>query len=244
MLTGALALTPLLQGIVWGIYTAVDVDVLSAGRRLSRRGFVFVLADVLVLFAIYFALFAFAADNDVVTAARQAAVLSVLCVAVVLLLLGLLISYRAAERRPVSRMLYRGQPVSEEHFARRFGIRDVVVDAATLAVVVMILLLTYLTVFGDRFYAFFPGQMGGGRPRTVQLLIADEAIPAARQLGLDVAAGDPVSEPVALLWIGEESYVIRLPEPNERSVVQVGRGLIDGIVTGALLDPAEAEPAP
>jgi hypothetical protein len=240
VLTGALALTPLLQGIIWGIYAAVDVDVFSTGRRLSRRGYAFVLADVLVLFAFYFALFAFAADNDYVTAARQAALLSVLCLVVVLALLGLLVSYRVSERRPVSRMLYRGQSVSEEHFARRFGVRDVVVDAVAVAVVVVILLLTYLTIFGDRFYAFFPEQMGGGRPRTAQLLIAEGAIPAAQQLGFDVADGDPLSEPVALLWIGEESYVIRLPNPNDRTVVQVARGLVDGIVTGALLEPDEA----
>jgi hypothetical protein len=244
VLTGALALLPLLQGILWAVYTATDVEIFSTGRRLSRRGYLLVLVDVVFLFALYFALFAFAADNDLLTAARLAATLSVLCVVVVLGLLGLLVLYRSAERRPISRALYRGQPGADEHIARRFGVRDVTIDAATMAVLVVVLLLTYLTLFGDRFYAFFPEQIGGGRPRMAQLLVAQSAIPAARQLGLDVDEGDPLSEPVALLWLGEESYVIRLPGANDRPVVQVGRGLIDGIVTGALLEPDEAGVAP
>lgn len=244
ILTGVLALTPLLQGVLWGIFAAVDVEVFTQGRRLTRRGYLFVLADFLFLFVVYFALFAFAADNEYVTAARQAALLSVLCIVTVLLLLGGLVYYRASEHRPISKVLYRGQPMTDPPIARRFGVQDTIVESVAVAVTVVILLLIYLTIFGDRFYAYFPEQMGGGRPRTAQMVIAASAIPAAQQLGFAVGDDDTVSEPVELLWVGEENYVVRLPPPNGRAVVQIARGLVDGVITGPMLEPEAAGVAP
>jgi hypothetical protein len=64
----------------------------------------------------------------------------------------------------------------------------------------------------------------------VQLLISAEAIPAARELGLDVSPGAPVTPPVELLWHGSEIYVIQLPGPGEHAIVQLDSDLVDGIV--------------
>lgn len=238
VLTGVLTLTPLILALVWGIYAAVDAEVFAREGGLTRRGYLFVLGDVAIPFVLYFALFAYLAENEVVAAARDAALLSLLCAVVVLALLGALVVYRVSDRRPVSRFVYRHQPVSYERFSRRFGVPDALVETMILAVAATLLLLTYVGLFGHYFYPAIPAQIGGGRPRPTQLLIAGDAIPAARELRIAVSEDAPLAPPVELLWEGEESYVICLPSPHERAVVQLSRGLVDGLVTGEVLRPA------
>ncbi|MDF2759294.1 MAG: hypothetical protein K0S99_1926 [Thermomicrobiales bacterium] len=68
-------------------------------------------------------------------------------------------------------------------------------------------------------------------------------MPAVREPGLDVTENAPLSPQVQLLWAGEESYVIRLPRPNNGVVVQIARGLVAGVVTGqVLVRPEGSEP--
>ena len=76
------------------------------------------------------------------------------------------------------------------------------------------------------------------------ILVSSYAVPAVRELGLDVTKDAPLSPPVELLWEGEESYVIRLPRPNHGGVVQIARGLVDGVVTGEVLVPAAGNDSP
>ena len=77
-----------------------------------------------------------------------------------------------------------------------------------------------------------------------QIVVTGEAVPAVRELGLDVTEDAPLSPPVELLWEGEESYVIRLPRPHHGAVVQIARGLVGGVVTGEVLDLPEADGPP
>ena len=77
-----------------------------------------------------------------------------------------------------------------------------------------------------------------------QILVTGEAVPAVRELGLDVTADAPLSPPVQLLWEGEESYVIRLPRPNQGAVVQIARGLVGGVVTGQVLAKPAGDDSP
>ena len=57
---------------------------------------------------------------------------------------------------------------------------------------------------------------------------------------LDVTGVAQLSPPVQLLWEREESYVIPLPPPLFGAVVQIARGLVDGVVTGAVLTRSDA----
>ena len=76
-----------------------------------------------------------------------------------------------------------------------------------------------------------------------QILVTGPAVPSVRELGLDVTEDAPLSPPVQLLWEGEESYVTRLPRPNNGAVVQIARGLVGGLVTGqVLVHPEGAQP--
>lgn len=54
----------------------------------------------------------------------------------------------------------------------------------------------------------------------------------------------PISPPLELLWEEEESYVIRLPRPHHGTVVQIARGLVDGVVTGEVLVLSEGKDSP
>ena len=162
--------------------------------------------------------------------------LSAVCAIIVLVLLLSLALYRKSERRPLSHLAYRGQPVTYDRFTERFGVPNAVVETTIFAVAGVVLFLSYIGLFGQYFYPTLPEQLGGGRPRVAQILVSGDAVPAVRELGLDVTEAAPLSPPVELLWEGEESYVIRLPRPHHAAVVQIARGLVGGVVTGEVLD--------
>jgi hypothetical protein len=242
VLTGVLTVTPLLLALIWGIYAAVDIDIFTRAGRISRRGLLFLLGDVAVPFVLYFALFAVVSENELAASAREAALLSVLCAVVVLILLGTLVAYRAADQRPLNRLFYRGHPVASERLARRFGVPDTVLETTIVAGAAALVLLGYIALFGQFVYPTIPEQIGGGRPRPAQLLFASGGIPAARELGIAVSADAPLSPPLELLWEGEDSLAIGLPGADGRAVVQIANSLVDGIVTGAVLSPTPAPP--
>lgn len=235
VLTGVLTTIPLALALMGGIYAAVDTAAFGGiGRNMSRAS-LWALADISVPFLLYFLLFWFVADNDPVTSARDAALLSALCAVIVAAFLAALALFQRSGHRPVSHLMYRRRSVSYERFTGWFGIPDFVVERLVFAVAGTLLLFAYIGVFGDHFYPMIPEQIGGGRPRVVQLLVAADAVPAVRELGLYVTAEAPVSPPVALLWEGEQSIIVRLQPPHERTVVQLARGLVDGVVTGAVV---------
>lgn len=99
----------------------------------------------------------------------------------------------------------------------------------------VVLFLVYVGLFGQYFFPTMPEQIGGGRLRVAQILVSGNAVPAVRELGLNVTEDAPLSPPVQLLWEGEESYVLRLPRPHHQAMVQIARGLVDGVVTGEIL---------
>lgn len=244
VLTGVLTVIPLVLALMGGIYAAVDTAAFGGiGRNMSRAS-LWALADISVPFLLYFLLFWFVADNDPATSARDAALLSALCAVIVAAFLAALALFQRSGHRPVSHLMYRRRSVSYERFTGWFGIPDFVVERLVFAVAGPLLLFAYIGVFGDHFYPMIPEQIGGGRPRVVQLLVAADAVPAVRELGLEVTTEEPVSPPVALLWEGEQSMIVRLPPPRERTVVQLSRGLIDGIVTGAVVALPEPEAPP
>ena len=235
ILTGVLTLVPLVLALIGGIYAALDVTVYRGGAGLSTRAYLWILADIVLPFALYFVLFSVVAENDIVTSARDAALLSGVCAIIVLAVLASLALYRMSERRPLSHLFSRGRPISYDRFTERFGVPNAVVESMIFGVGGVVLFLAYVGLFGQYFYPAMPEQLGGGRPRVAQILVSGNAVPAVRELGLDVTEDAPLSPPVQLLWEGEESYVIRLPRPHHQAVVQIARGLVDGVVTGEVL---------
>jgi hypothetical protein len=244
ILTGVLTLAPLVLALIGGIYAALDVTVYGSHAGLTTRAYLWILADIALPFALYFTLFSVVAENDVVTSARDAALLSAVCAVIVLALLASLAVYRKSERRPLSHLAYRGQSVTYDRFTERFGVPSTVIETMIFAVAGVVLFLAYVGLFGQYFYPLLPEQLGGGRPRVAQILVSGDAVPAVRELGLNVTADAPLSPPVELLWEGEESYVIRLPRPHHRAVVQIARGLVDGVVTGEVLLLPAADESP
>jgi hypothetical protein len=241
ILTGVLTLAPLAIALIWGLYAAVDVA-LQDENGLPGPAFLWILGDVAIPFVLYFVLFSVVADNDILTSALDAILLSATCAVVVFVLLGSLSYYRRTNRRPISYFIKRGKPITYERFTEHFGIPDIVVETMFFAVGGPLLLLAYIGFFGWHFYGELPEQIGGGRPRTAQLLISSSAVAAARNLGIDVTEESPLSPPLELLWEGEDSYVVRLPSPHQKSVAQLSRGLVDGVVTQEPLPPADETP--
>jgi hypothetical protein len=210
ILTGVLTLAPLVLALIGGIYAALDVTVYGSHTGLTSRAYLWVLGDIALPFALYFTLFSVVAENDIVTSARDAALLSAVCAVIVLALLAALAVYRKSDRRPLSHLAYRGQPVTYDRFTERFGVPSAAIETMIFAVAGVVLFLVYVGLFGQYFYPTLPEQLGGGRPRVAQILVSADAVPAIRELGLDVTENAPLSPPVQLLWEGEESYVIRL----------------------------------
>jgi hypothetical protein len=103
-----------------------------------------------------------------------------------------------------------------------------------------VLFLAYIGLFGQYYYPTLPEQVSGGRPHDAQVLVSGDAVPAVRELSLDITEEPPLSPPLELLWEGEASYVIRLPRPHHRAVVQIARRLVGGDITGEVLVLPEA----
>jgi hypothetical protein len=242
VLTGALTLAPLMLALIMGVYAAVDASVFVGDMGRVKRSHLLLLGDVAIPFALYFVLFHVVAGNDLSTSARDAALLSVTCSLIVLTLLGCVAFYRQSNGRPMRRLFYRGERVAYERFTDRFGIPDALVENLLVVVGGVLVVLAYIGLFGQHFYPTIPEQLGGGRPRPAQVLVAAGAAPAARAIGLDVSEDAPLSSPVSLLWVGEDTYVIRLPPPHDRAVVQIARGLVVGIVTSGALTQEAASP--
>jgi hypothetical protein len=100
ILTGVLTLAPLALALIGGIYAALDVTVYGSQRGLNTRAYLWILTDIALPFALYFTLFSVVAENDVVTSARDAALLSAVCAVIVLALLLLLALYRKSGAAP------------------------------------------------------------------------------------------------------------------------------------------------
>jgi hypothetical protein len=100
ILTGVLTLAPLVLALIGGIYAALDATVYGSRGGLTTRAYLWILADIALPFALYFTLFSVVAENDLVTSARDADLLSVVCAVIVLALLVSLALYRKSERRP------------------------------------------------------------------------------------------------------------------------------------------------
>jgi hypothetical protein len=85
------------------------------------------------------------------------------------------------------------------------------------------LLLWYLVRFSAVVLPAVPDQYGGTEPSRAQFVLLNDAVPAARALGLTVRS--QVTEPVSLLYLGDEFLVLRT---DDGAIVQIRRDLVSG----------------
>ena len=86
----------------------------------------------------------------------------------------------------------------------------------------------YAGVFMYLAYPRIPVQFGGGRPQDTRLLLTQEALDGAKELGLPIAGTSRLTDQVKLMYEGSDSYVIRL---DNGSIVQLKRNLVAGSLT-------------
>jgi hypothetical protein len=91
---------------------------------------------------------------------------------------------------------------------------------------VTILVGLYLAAFMAFLYPKIPEQFGGGEPVRAVLLIKEDALEGARNLGLPTQTGKPLTEPLDLMYEGSQAYVIRL---TDRSIVRLDKSAVVGV---------------
>ena len=218
ILTGVLTLAPLVLALIGGIYAALDATVYGSHAGLTTRAYLWILARHRPpVCPLLHALFGRRRERRRHLRPRcrlaqrglrrhRAG--------------GCWLHWRCTASRSAARSAtwHTGENRSRyDRFTERFGVPNAVVETMIFAVAGVVLFLVYIGLFGQYFYPRLPEQLGGGRPRMAQILVSGEAVPAVRELGLDVTEDAPLSAPVQLLWEGEESYVIRLPSTPSRS---------------------------
>ena len=99
-----------------------------------------------------------------------------------------------------------------------------------------------MALSGRYFYPLVPERFGGGQPQYVELVFEKEHRPTAAAIGIpfqDDAA--TVSDPLCLLFNGDDSYLVWLPRISEAA--RVDADLVAGISGGVgpcydFVDPA------
>jgi hypothetical protein len=109
-------------------------------------------------------------------------------------------------------------------------------DRERLTVVILIGLvsfavwLLYIATFMALAYPKIPEQFGGGRPRTIRILVKEDHVAGAREIGLWIPKHGHLSDPVELVYEGDKNYVLRA---KDERLVQINKELTLGVVVGA-----------
>lgn len=90
------------------------------------------------------------------------------------------------------------------------------------------LVVTYMVIFMNLSYDQIPEQFRGGRPSGISLLIKEDSIPGARELGVPISINSVVTDRVPLVYEGSDSYVIKL---DNGSIVRLNKDTVSGAVT-------------
>lgn len=89
----------------------------------------------------------------------------------------------------------------------------------------IVLFLSYVALFMSLAYPQIPEQFGGGRPRKVRLLVVEENQKGLRELGISFSGTGQLSDPVDLLYEGEDQYIFRTTKGN---LIRVNKDLVMG----------------
>jgi len=103
--------------------------------------------------------------------------------------------------------------------------------------IILLLGVGYIPLFMNTIYSRVPEQFGGGRPRTVRLLLTNEAKNQIEDLYPGVR-GEVSSPCVEMLYEGTDFYLVDL---GDRTTIQLQRDLVLGVVITDTESPCEHE---
>jgi len=86
----------------------------------------------------------------------------------------------------------------------------------------------YIAVFMAFSYTRIPEQFGGGRPSDIWLLIKEDAIQGAKEIGIPIPQGSNLTGKLQLMYEGSEAYVLRLPPDR---IVRINKDMVSGAIT-------------
>lgn len=92
------------------------------------------------------------------------------------------------------------------------------------------LIWLYLAFFTSDIYPEVPVQLGGGKPRVVQLVVNSGRDDLLVSLGLVSDSSQVRSVPVSLLWEGDQQLVIRPMVPDRVASIVVDRSAIAAVI--------------
>jgi hypothetical protein len=69
----------------------------------------------------------------------------------------------------------------------------------------------YVAIFMTLSYPRIPEQFGGGRPSNIWLLLKEDSLESAKELGIPIPQGSTLTEKLQLMYEGSDAYVLRLP---------------------------------
>ena len=99
------------------------------------------------------------------------------------------------------------------------------------SIVFLLIFGVFFVIFVKTYYPHIPEMLGGGKPKSAQLLIAPEGQEGARQLGIPMPECTTpdnkaqLSEEVSILFEGVNIYALRLPN---NAVIQIDKKLVIG----------------
>jgi hypothetical protein len=93
---------------------------------------------------------------------------------------------------------------------------------------ILLALIMWAAFFMVAAYPNIPEQVGGGKARPVRILLEEDAVEGARDMGIPVAKGGKLSAPVNLIYDGSETYVIGF---DKSRIVQLDKSIVKGLVT-------------
>lgn len=94
--------------------------------------------------------------------------------------------------------------------------------------IVFLAFVGWMFIFMIAAYPNIPEQFGGGRARLVRVLLEEESVDGARELGIPITEGTQLSAPVNLIYNGSETYVIGI---GETQIVQLDKSMVLGIAS-------------
>jgi len=79
-------------------------------------------------------------------------------------------------------------------------------------------IVLYVSTLSRALYSELPAEFGGGKPRTVRLVVSKDHVEPLVAAGIAIPAGALTSAPLKLLVATDKEYVL-LPDPSRKPVI-------------------------
>jgi hypothetical protein len=84
----------------------------------------------------------------------------------------------------------------------------------------------YIDIFAASIYPIIPEQFGGGKPKEVELVIAESADLLGTAFGMEPGTADPLIRRLDLIWETEQGYVVRDRGAPDSPIFQIDRDIV------------------